>query len=108
MVESNKNRSGLGRLPGPAQSRPCNDARRFLMTDGRHARYAPDGQAAAEAEYTARYPAYLTAPPVDELRAADYARLDRLGHIYLDYTGGGLYADGQVRRHHDLLAENVF
>ena len=78
------------------------------MTDGRHACYAPDGRAAAEAEFTVRYPAYLTTPAVDELRAADYSRLDRLGHVYLDYTGGGLYAEGQVRRHHDLLAENVF
>jgi selenocysteine lyase/cysteine desulfurase len=30
------------------------------------------------------------------------------GHIYLDYTGGGLYADSQLRRHQKLLAEHVF
>ncbi len=78
------------------------------MTDGRHAGYEPAGQATAEAAFTARFPAYLTTPGVDAVRAADYARLDRTGHIYLDYTGGGLYGEAQLRRHHDLLAENVF
>lgn len=42
------------------------------------------------------------------LRATDYARLDRLGHVYLDYTGGGLYAESQLERHHRLLSEGVF
>lgn len=42
------------------------------------------------------------------LRATDYARLDRLGHVYLDYTGGGLYAESQLERHHKLLSEGVF
>ena len=28
--------------------------------------------------------------------------------MYLDYTGGGLHADSQVRLHADLLARNVF
>ena len=45
--------------------------------------------------------------PIDELRAADYARLDRLGHTYLDYTGGGLYAESQVSRHQELLCQRV-
>ncbi|HEY3343208.1 MAG TPA: aminotransferase class V-fold PLP-dependent enzyme, partial [Anaerolineae bacterium] len=37
-----------------------------------------------------------------------YSRLDKLGHIYLDYTGGSLYAESQVRAHADLLLQNVF
>ena len=41
------------------------------------------------------------------LRATDYSRLDRLGHVYLDYTGGGLYAESQVREHLGLLADGV-
>ena len=45
---------------------------------------------------------------IDELRANEYARLDVGGHIYLDYTGGGLYADSQLERHNHLLAEHVF
>lgn len=31
-----------------------------------------------------------------DLRARDYSRLDDLGHVYLDYTGGGLYAQSQL------------
>ncbi len=54
------------------------------------------------------YPTYPTTHIIDDLRAVEYARLDLGGHIYLDYTGGGLYADSQLRRHHRLLAEHVF
>jgi molybdenum cofactor sulfurtransferase len=45
---------------------------------------------------------------LDELRRSDYARLDRRGHVYLDYTGGGLYAESQLREHMDLLEAGVF
>jgi molybdenum cofactor sulfurtransferase len=44
---------------------------------------------------------------LDELRATDYARLDQAGHVYLDYTGGGLYAASQVRAHERLLERLV-
>jgi len=54
------------------------------------------------------YPTYPTTRVIDDLRSVEYARLDTGGHIYLDYTGGGLYADSQLRRHHRLLSENVF
>ena len=63
--------------------------------------------AAAYDDFLRRFPTYLATEAIDELRAADYARLDRLGHTYLDYTGGGLYAESQVRRHHELLAAQV-
>ena len=55
-----------------------------------------------------RYPAYTQPASLDALRAAEYGRLDRLGHVYLDYTGGGIYAESQLRQHMQLLAENVF
>ena len=45
------------------------------------------------------YPTYPTTHIIDDLRANEYARLDIGGHIYLDYTGGGLYAESQLRRH---------
>ncbi len=45
---------------------------------------------------------------LDELRRTDFARLDSGGHVYLDYTGGGLYADSQLVEHMRLLRENVF
>ena len=54
------------------------------------------------------YPAYRSTRKLDELRATDYARLDRQGHVYLDYTGGGLYAESQLRDHMALLNDEVF
>lgn len=60
------------------------------------------------AEFTQRYPSYETTLDLDELRQREYSRLDRLGHIYLDYTGGGLYAESQLRAHHELLRNQVF
>ena len=54
------------------------------------------------------FPAYTTTDRLDELRATEYARLDRQGHVYLDYTGGGLYAEAQLREHLALLTSGVF
>ena len=45
---------------------------------------------------------------IDELRGTEFARLDAGGHVYLDYTGAGLYADSQLREHVDLLRQSVF
>ena len=58
-------------------------------------------------DFVQKYPAYDRTHDIDELRSRDYARLDELGQIYLDYTGGGLYADSQLRAHQELLARNV-
>jgi selenocysteine lyase/cysteine desulfurase len=63
---------------------------------------------AAWRSFLQTYPAFETTSLLDELRAGEYARLDTLGHIYLDYTGGGLYADSQLRQHYDLLHSHVF
>ena len=60
------------------------------------------------AEFVQKYPAYDKTHDLDELRERDYGRLDRLGQIYLDYTGGGLYAESQLRLHQKVLAESVF
>ena len=54
------------------------------------------------------YPTYASTQAVDQLRLREYSRLDSGEHIYLDYTGGGLYADVQLRQHQQLLQENVF
>ncbi|MFH2102424.1 MAG: aminotransferase class V-fold PLP-dependent enzyme [Chloroflexota bacterium] len=59
-------------------------------------------------DFVTEYPVYDKTHDIDELRQREYGRLDRLGHIYLDYTGGGLYADSQVRTHSDLLTGGVF
>ena len=45
---------------------------------------------------------------VEALRAREYSRLDTSGHVYLDYTGAGLYAESQLREHVDLLSRGVF
>ncbi len=58
-------------------------------------------------EFVQSYPAYDTTHDLDELRERDYARLDRHGHIYLDYIGGGLYGESQLRLHQKLLAKNI-
>jgi selenocysteine lyase/cysteine desulfurase len=44
---------------------------------------------------------------VDELRAKEYARLDNQDEVYLDYTGGSLYAQSQLDSHYQLLKEAV-
>lgn len=62
----------------------------------------------AEAAFRRAYPDFEKTRHLDELRATEYARLDRTGHVYLDYTGGGLYAESQVRAHLDLLLHSVF
>jgi molybdenum cofactor sulfurtransferase len=59
-------------------------------------------------QFIGRFPEYESTAAIDRLRASDYGRLDRDGHIYLDYTGGSLYAESQVRAHADLLASGVF
>jgi len=62
----------------------------------------------AEAAFLKAYPSFESTSRLDELRATEYARLDEQGHVYLDYTGGGLYADCQLREHMELLQSNVF
>jgi selenocysteine lyase/cysteine desulfurase len=62
---------------------------------------------AAFATFRQLYPAYDATWRLDELRATEYARLDRQGHVYLDYTGGGLYAESQLRDHFALLSQVV-
>jgi molybdenum cofactor sulfurtransferase len=44
----------------------------------------------------------------EELRRSQFARLDARGHVYLDYTGAGLYADSQLAEHLQLLRQDVF
>ncbi|MCA9794170.1 MAG: aminotransferase class V-fold PLP-dependent enzyme, partial [Candidatus Eremiobacteraeota bacterium] len=44
---------------------------------------------------------------LEQLRQSEFSRLDRARHVYLDYTGSGLYAESQIRRHSQWLLENV-
>jgi molybdenum cofactor sulfurtransferase len=49
---------------------------------------------AARSAFLQANPAYAATARLRDLRATEYARLDKLGHVYLDYTGGSLYAEG--------------
>jgi len=44
----------------------------------------------------------------NHLRAKEYSRLDKDNHVYLDYTGGNLYAKSQIDQHLKLLNDNTF
>ncbi len=61
-----------------------------------------------QAAFVRQYPTYASTALLDELRATEYARLDQQSHVYLDYTGGGLYAESQLREHMALLTTHVF
>ncbi len=52
-------------------------------------------------------PGYRETAIFDDLRAREFTRLDSQRHIYLDYTGGGLYSETQVRQHAEFLLTHV-
>jgi len=58
--------------------------------------------------FLAAHPEYASTRALDDLRAAEYGRLDAQGAVYLDYTGGGLHADSQIQEHAALLSGHVF
>lgn len=58
-------------------------------------------------DFLDRYPAYASTGLLDELRGTEYRRLDEQGQVYLDYTGGGVYAESQLQAHFDLLRTRV-
>ncbi len=70
--------------------------------------YRSERMRAAEETFRQDYPTFASTSLLDELRTTEYARLDDQEHIYLDYTGGGLYAECQLRAHMELLSHNVF
>jgi len=59
-------------------------------------------------QFLTAYPSYQDTAKIDGIRAEDYSRLDRLGQVYLDYTGSGLYAESQITDHQRIIQENVF
>jgi molybdenum cofactor sulfurtransferase len=61
----------------------------------------------AQADFLARFPSYEKTGMLDELRATEYRRLDERGQVYLDYTGGSLYAESQLQKHFELMRSGV-
>ena len=70
-------------------------------------RFDPADEAQAEADLRAVVPALRETAALDWLRATQYSRLDERGEVYLDYTGGGLYAQSQLDDHMALLRDAV-
>lgn len=66
-----------------------------------------NAEAEAFGAFVASEPGY-NAAALDALREREFSRLDRLDQVYVDYTGSGLYAESQVRRHAELLLGRVF
>lgn len=66
-----------------------------------------DAFAEARADFEKAYPQF-DASTLDTLRGKEYARLDEQQQVYLDYTGGGLYADSQLSSHMDMLRKGVY
>jgi Aminotransferase class-V len=86
---------------GPTLAGPCAASPFAVASDG-------NGTCSDGGSFRRNYPAFAATSFLDELRATEYAGLDALGQVYLDYTGGGLYAASQVRDHLRLLSGRVF
>jgi selenocysteine lyase/cysteine desulfurase len=69
---------------------------------------ASESITAAYQDFLGAHPDYAATDRLDALRATEYARLDQQGHTYLDYTGGGVYAEAQIREHVAMLTDGVF
>jgi molybdenum cofactor sulfurtransferase len=67
-----------------------------------------DNPKEAEAAFLRDFPDYQQTAALDALRAAEFRRLDEQQHVYLDYTGGGLYAEKQLHEHMALLGKGIF
>jgi selenocysteine lyase/cysteine desulfurase len=70
--------------------------------------FDPAGLADAEAAFRDADPGFASTAVLDELRATEYRRLDDRGEVYLDYTGGSLYAQSQVDEHLRMLQDAVY
>jgi molybdenum cofactor sulfurtransferase len=62
----------------------------------------------AYARFIATHPEYTATSVLDDLRRSEFSRLDAERHVYLDYTGGSLYAASQLSEHAAMLDRHVF
>lgn len=75
-------------LTNPKNNFSPESANRQLTNSSFEKHEVDPSPASAEAAFQYRYPEYAATSHLDELRATEYARLDKMGQIYLDYTGG--------------------
>lgn len=54
------------------------------------------------------HPEYSSTSKIDELRGNEYPNLEHQKHVYLDYTGAGLFSLSQIQNHYELLSSHVF
>jgi selenocysteine lyase/cysteine desulfurase len=66
------------------------------------------GRVPGAAGFLSAYPGYRGTGLLDRLRASEYSYLDAGGHVYLDYTGAGLPARGQLAAHAGRIGAGVF
>ena len=71
-------------------------------------RFDPSGRAPAEAAFLDANPSFRETAILDGLRDTEYGRLDARGDVYLDYTGGSLYAESQIEEHLRMLRDTVY
>ncbi|KAK2825699.1 hypothetical protein FQN49_007455, partial [Arthroderma sp. PD_2] len=60
----------------------------------------------AERHFRRASPTFEETKEIDTLRDTEYTPLK--DHIYLDYTGAGLYGEKQLRTHFDLLRSSIY
>ncbi|MFZ1397992.1 MAG: aminotransferase class V-fold PLP-dependent enzyme [Candidatus Promineifilaceae bacterium] len=80
------------------------------MTQARQTEAKIDNSATVQQAFDAflqAYPTYASTHLLDEWRRTEYGRLDTTHQIYLDYTGGGLYAESQLDAHMAILKTQV-
>ncbi|MEQ8675639.1 MAG: aminotransferase class V-fold PLP-dependent enzyme [Aggregatilineales bacterium] len=70
--------------------------------------YSDAERQSAEQAFQRCYPEMQRTSAVDTLRRTAYQRLDEQGQVYLDYTGGGLYAQTQIDAHLQQLTTGTF
>src|ERR1700677_1184775 len=58
-------------------------------------------------EFIKSYAAYGQTSQIDRLREKEFSRLDEQGQGYIDFTGGGLYANKQITEHTAKLHPHV-
>ncbi|WP_328349221.1 aminotransferase class V-fold PLP-dependent enzyme [Streptomyces sp. NBC_00445] len=60
------------------------------------------------ADFAHHYGQYAAAEHLDEVRARDFSQLDRLGQVYLDYTGSALAGRYQLDRYRDYVCDGIW